>query len=106
MSIDDVASDIAQPSHPGGLLRTSTGRAIGATLTYLQGECSYRRADSVRRFNVGGVLVLPPPPDLCPCSVPCFGGAERRDGVAGERAGPNHAVQVMVVAQVEIGRKT
>ena len=28
----------------------------------LQGECSYRRADTVRQFNVGRVLVLSDPP--------------------------------------------
>jgi len=32
------------------------------SVTYLQGECKYRRADSARRFNVGRVLVLNNPP--------------------------------------------
>jgi len=35
----------------GESLRTSTRTEIGrALMTYIQGECSYRRADPVRRF--------------------------------------------------------
>jgi len=33
-------------------------------MTYLQGECLYRRADSARRFNVGRVRVHSDPPAL------------------------------------------
>ena len=33
-------------------------------MTYLPGECSYRRAESVGRLNVGGVGVAPLPPCL------------------------------------------
>ena len=47
-------------------LRTST-RADWIK-TYLQGECSYRRADVVRRFNVGRTLVHNTPlPDRWCC---------------------------------------
>ena len=51
----------------GGSLSTTTRVEIGqARMTHLQGECStsYRRADSVRRFNVGRVLLLINPPGI------------------------------------------
>ena len=40
----------------------STNRAADTRLQ--SGECSHRRPDSVRRFNVGRVLVLNNPPTL------------------------------------------
>jgi len=50
-------------------LRTTTRAEIGrARMTYLQGECSYRRADSVRRFNVGRVSASGP--TLSSCQYP------------------------------------
>ena len=55
----------------GGSLRTRSTAEIGRTrVTFLQGECSYRRADSVGRRTAGQVLVLnnPPPPALAPGS--------------------------------------
>ena len=45
-----------------GLMRSSTRSRIGrACMTDLQGECSHRRVDSVRRFNVSEVLVINDP---------------------------------------------
>jgi len=38
-------------------------------MTYPQGECSYRGADSVGRINVGPELVLNTPPAMMPCSA-------------------------------------
>jgi len=45
-------------------------------MIYLRGECSYRRGGSVRRFNVGRVLVL---------DKPLEGGGE--EGGGGEGGG-------------------
>ena len=44
---------------PAGSLRTGSQTEIGrARVNHLQDQCAYRRADSVRRFNVGRVLGL------------------------------------------------
>jgi hypothetical protein len=51
-------------------------------MTYLGCECSCRRGDYVRRFNVGGVFVLKTPPAVpskcrlprVPCDLPFRSG--------------------------------
>jgi len=82
--VDEVASIITSaPPEASPTVRPSTDSAKSASVAwmqgqreqarkprsvhdYLQGECSYiityRSADSVRRFNVGRVLVLNEPP--------------------------------------------
>ena len=57
--IDGVFHSMSQvgtfdgPSKVGGVLRTSNRTQIRhARMTYFQGECSYRRDNSVRRFTM------------------------------------------------------
>jgi len=77
MASYDVGSDIwkAQPWtpwKPGRRVIENTHSSRYRSTTYLQGECSYIRADSVRRFNVSRVLVLNDPPALDAVSVFAF----------------------------------
>ena len=50
------------------------------SMAYLQGECSYRHAGSLRRFNVGRVLVLNDPPARCASLSKYTAWVERRSG--------------------------
>jgi hypothetical protein len=60
---DDKAGAKQAPRLAEGSLRTKTRNEIKrARMTYLQDDCSYGHADSVRRFTSGRVLFLNDPP--------------------------------------------
>jgi len=80
-------------------VRTSARAKIGGSEhAYLQGECSYRHVDSVRRFNVGRVLVLKKP--LAWIESPAPHGRDEKEPIA-VNAAKSDAIAAFTVAVVE-----
>jgi hypothetical protein len=83
-----LAAVVEHRRHPrrgAGAFTTTTPAQIGrARMTHLGCECSCRRGNSVRRLNVGGVVVLKTPPAVhSKCRLPrVFCDLPLRSGVA------------------------
>jgi len=67
VSVADALQRVHQHLPGGRAIENKHATDIGrARMTYLQGERSSRPADSVRRGNIGPMIVINNPPACCP----------------------------------------